>query len=90
MRITGSPVLDLTDATIRETFGVSLASLAGDTPAELEACRTTADLARQQGFNAILAPSAARPGEENLMVYIDGPAASYHFETGPDRIPLNH
>jgi hypothetical protein len=64
--------------------------LTGDRAEDLEACRSLADLARQQGYCAILSRSAALPGATNLDLYIDGPAGNYHLEHGSDRFPINY
>lgn len=84
------PVLDLTDAETRARYGVSLETLRGDGDAAYEACRAIADLARAQGYNAILSPSAAAQGEKNLTIYLDGRPADLRLIDGPDREPLNY
>ncbi|MDQ3389275.1 MAG: hypothetical protein M3483_07210 [Gemmatimonadota bacterium] len=90
VRVRVEPVLDLTRAEVRAGFGVEIGVLTGDRAEDLEACRSLADLARQQGYCAILSPSAALPGSTNLDLYIDGPAGNYHLEHGSDRFPINY
>jgi filamentous hemagglutinin len=88
IQVTVEPVLDLTSTRVLASNGINSATLIGDDDTSLEACRSIADWARDQGFRAILAPSAATTGADNLMIYIEGPAASLLLEAGPDRIPL--
>ena len=83
-------VLNLTDAHQREHFGVSVATLTGDTEDDLESCRIVADLARLEGYDAILSPSAALDGARNLNLYIDGRADHLRLMEGPDRVALNY
>ena len=83
-------VLDLTDPAERERLGVSLDVLTGDSDEDLEMCRLIADLARVEGYQAILSPSAALSGAQNLNLYIDGVAADIQVVDGPDRVPLNY
>jgi hypothetical protein len=67
-------VLDLTDARLQEHFGITLETLTGDGEDDLESCRTVADIARLEGYHAILSPSAALAVGRNLNLYIDGRA----------------
>jgi RES domain-containing protein len=83
-------VLDLSDAARRQRIGVSLEALTGDTPDDVEICRVVADLARLEGYEAILSPSAALTGGHNLNLYVDGLAANVRLADGPDRVPLNY
>lgn len=83
-----SPVLDLGDPAVRTQWGAPLERLTGDGDADIATCRSLADLARLQGFNAILSPSAAHPGATNLNLYIGGPAGAYDLREGPDRVRL--
>ena len=63
--------------------------LTGDDPSDLEKCRVLADTAREQGYAAIIAPSAAVDGEKNLMIYIDGPADDIQVDDGGKRIQFS-
>lgn len=84
------PVLDLTDTTILKRLGLTSASLVEDTDEGFELCRTLADIARADGYSAIMSPSAAAPGEVNLTIYIDGRAGDLSLNVGPVREPLNY
>ena len=41
-----------------------------------------------EGYGAILAPSAARAGESNLMIYLRTTAGIRHLGNGPDRLTI--
>lgn len=83
-------VLDLTDSAVRAKLSIDRAMLIGDSAKSIEFCRSVADNARRQGYNAILSYSAAAPAQINLNIYIDGRAADIKLETGPDRVALNY
>jgi RES domain-containing protein len=83
-------VLDLTDPDRRKHFGIALETLIGDAEDDLESCRIVADIARLEGYDAILSPSAALVAGRNLNLYIDGRADHLRLMDGPDRIPLNY
>ena len=83
-------VLDLTDPTVLDTNGLTKEALIADTDVSIELCRSIADGARAAGYTAILCPSAARTGESNLNIYIDGRAAHLNLEAGPHREALNY
>ena len=52
-------------------------------------CQALAAQARQEGFTALLVPSAAGTGEKNLIIYVDVVAPKHvKLENGPDRIAL--
>lgn len=90
IHVSVEPVLDLTEAATRDEYQVTLGTLTGDGEADLETCRSIADLARARGNRAILSPSAALEGAVNLNIYFDGRAANLRLEEGPDREPLNY
>ena len=82
--------LDLSAARQRKHFGIALATLTGDSEDDVESCRIVADLARLEGYDAILSPSAALDVGRNLNLYIHGRAGHLRLMNGPDRIPLNY
>lgn len=88
LRVRVEPVLELTSASVRRRLGVSLPTITGNDDADLETCRSIADLARQQEYCAILSPSAALAGSVNLNVYVDGRADRYDLADAGDRIPV--
>lgn len=86
-------VLDVTHARTRARYGVDLATLTGDAPADLTACRALARravLGRDAGgsYGAILTPSAALPGGVNLIVYVEHTAHLRTLANGPDRVTI--
>lgn len=61
-------VLDLTDAGVLERSKISYASLVGS---EINRTRDIATQARELGYQALVVPSAAAPGDKNLVVFLD-------------------
>lgn len=59
-------VLDLTDSTVLATLGIARAALVSD---DLRRCQDIAEWARREGYEGILAPSAALAGELILAVF---------------------
>ena len=59
-------VLDLTDARVREILNVSERELTGD---DLTQCQKVAEYARDSGYDAVLAPSAALDGQRTIAVF---------------------
>ncbi|HEV8628431.1 MAG TPA: RES family NAD+ phosphorylase [Acidimicrobiia bacterium] len=59
-------VLDLTSADVRAALGVEEAELIGN---DWSRCQQLADDARAAGFDGLLAPSGALPGEMTLVVF---------------------
>jgi RES domain-containing protein len=87
LRVTVEPVMDLTDP---GDSPVSPGSpfLTADDETSLDSCRELADALRAQGFAALIAPSAAKLGAKNLVLYFDGPAKNLDLDDGGDRIPI--
>jgi len=81
------PVIDLTKSK-SSPVSTSALFLTGDNPADIEDCRKLADIFRAQGYNGIIAPSAAVSNQKNLIIYIDGPARSIDIDFGGDRTTL--
>jgi RES domain-containing protein len=65
-RIKGLRVLDLRDTRVREALGVSEKDLISD---NLTRCQKIAQYAREAGYDAILAPSAALERQRTLAVF---------------------
>ena len=83
-----APVLDLTDARVVRKYGITPSAFVGSSASELAACRALAHRAvREEGHAAILAPSAARQGSMNLMIYLQGGALP-KLANGPDRVTI--
>lgn len=85
-----SPVLDLTNATVRTLLAVDQQTLVGDIGRDLAACRTIAKRWVGNGGAAILAPSAALPGAVNLLIYLESTAGITSLNNGPDRVRITH
>ncbi len=86
------PALDLTDNPSYEALGVSVgvtpdaSLLVADGDLAYEHCRRLADHAQQQGYTGLLVPSAAVPGEVNLIIYFDVVAPKQlEIDDGPER-----
>jgi RES domain-containing protein len=86
------PVLELTDASVYRATALaagerpdaSLMTANGD--AAHEHCRRLAEAARARGCTALIVPSAAQPGERNLVIYFDVVAPKQvDVDDGPDR-----
>jgi RES domain-containing protein len=90
IEVTVRPVLDLTEQAIRALYAASLEQITGDSDGDLERCHRIADAAREKGFRAILAPSAAQAGERVLVIYPEGRASDLRLRDGPDRVPVNY
>jgi RES domain-containing protein len=90
IHIMAKRVLDLTKPAVKKGMGASLDTIAGNRMPDIEACRAVADLARWQGYNAILSPSAATDGMKNLNLYIDGRADDVRLLEGLGREALNY
>ena len=61
-------VLDLTDADIMRQSGIQESSLTGG---DVSTPRRIAAEAREQGYEALLVPSAAAVGSKNLVIFLD-------------------
>jgi len=87
-RAKGLRVLDLTNARVRELLDVSESELTAD---DLTRCQEIADYARDAGFDAILAPSAARArafSGERLKTRTRCPASIKRRAIGAPIIPV--
>ena len=69
VRVEELAVLDLTDPEVRERIGVTEDELVSG---DLSLCQAIGDIASKAGFDGILAPSAALPGEATLAVFPNG------------------
>lgn len=69
--VTDLEVLDLTSPDVRTALGVTEGDLTGD---DYTATQAIAAVARQTGFEGVLAPSAALPGRQTLVVFVGGMA----------------
>jgi RES domain-containing protein len=78
------PVLDLTDPA-NGVVDPEASFLTGDSEQDKDRCRALADDLREAGYVGVVVPSAAKKGEKNLVIYIDGPAAQIALDDGPDR-----
>jgi RES domain-containing protein len=61
-----SNVLDLTDPAVRQELNVTLEQITGDS---YTVTHQLGDLARANGYDGILAPSARNPGGSNLIMF---------------------
>ena len=82
------PVVDLTDPG-NGIVDPKAPFLTGDSPQDYEKCQALADDLRAAGYVGMIVPSAAAPGEKNLVVYIDGPAQQIALDDGGDRIRID-
>lgn len=64
--------------------------IAGDSEDDLEFCRTVADVARESGHYAILAPSAALPAGQALAIYPENRPDHIRIQLAAPRIELNY
>lgn len=69
---------------------VSPASLVGDTTEDLEACRTLADWARNEGYLGLHASSAADQDERVLAIYPENVPQQLDVQMTTVRLPLNY
>jgi RES domain-containing protein len=61
-------VLDLTDSDVLRKSAIAVSSMTGS---NVTSTRQIATQARQQGYEALLVPSAAVPGSKNLVIFLD-------------------
>lgn len=66
VRVAGLRVLDLTKQDVREAVGITLTELTGD---DYAACQRIAQIARDNGLDGILSPSAALANNTTLVVF---------------------
>jgi RES domain-containing protein len=89
LQVSVGPVLDLTRPQTLRTFGLAPATLMGDHPRDLAACRSIArDRVLHGPYRAILAPSASSEGAVNLMIYLLDVHQIQELSNGPDRITI--
>jgi RES domain-containing protein len=88
------PVLDLTDGRVRQALRVSRGRMLGEPwwllqdQGQEALTQGLGRLARDQGFVALLTPSAARPRGTNVVIYPDRIAAMSRLAiVNPDRLP---
>ncbi|MCU1297440.1 MAG: hypothetical protein JWO91_1718 [Acidobacteriaceae bacterium] len=60
-------ILDLTDENVLKRFQINSADLLQD---DVTVTRRIGKQAFEEGYQGILAPSAARPGEKNLVIFL--------------------
>lgn len=68
LRVSVGSLLDLRDEATRSDLGVTLEALVEDDTTET---RKVGDYARENGFQAVRAPSAATNDADNLVLFID-------------------
>lgn len=61
-------VLDVTDATVLSSVSLTPEALTG---ADWAVTQEVARMAREDGFQGILVPSATQPGSKNLVIFLD-------------------
>jgi RES domain-containing protein len=71
LQLTASRVLDLTDQKVLEALQISAAALVADAP---DLTRRIGRQALDAGYDAIIAPSAAREGGKNLVIFLSAAA----------------
>jgi len=84
------PVFALTRPASRRKVDITLKQLRNDSPESIEQCRIIADWSRQQGYRAILTPSAAQKEAQNLIIFFEGPAERLELDEGGKRFPVNY
>jgi len=88
IRVDVEPVLDLLDAAVRERYAVTTAELM---VGRYTAChRLVRQAVLREGFRAIRAPSAAVPGETNLMIYPESQHGRLRYADGASRVAINY
>lgn len=77
-------VLDLTNSEVLRKTAIAASSLTGS---DLTATRRIAAEAREQGYEALLVPSAAAPESKNLVIFLDRvPAPPIVLSSKPVRL----
>ncbi len=77
-------VLDLTDSNVLRKSAIAVSSLTGS---DVTSTRRIAAQAREQGYEALLVPSAAAPGSKNLVIFLDrAPAGPIVLSSKPVRL----
>jgi RES domain-containing protein len=88
LQVDVEPVLDLADPDLQRAFGITSAELAS--PAYTACHRVVRHAVLKAGFRAIRAPSAAAPGEMNLMIYPESAEGRLRYQNGTTRLAINY
>jgi RES domain-containing protein len=88
IRVDVQLVLDLLDPEVRERYAIANDDIVAG---RYTAChRVVREAVLRDGFRAIRAPSAAVPGEMNLMIYPESQHGRLRYADGGSRIAINY
>jgi RES domain-containing protein len=87
LHVNVEPVADLTEPAVRERYEIAPADLVSP---DCRACHRAMHAILRDGYRAIRAPSAAAPGEVNLLIYPERTDGRLLLSNGPHRVPINH